>query len=132
MRVLLDTNALIWWLVEPRHLSTLAFQAIQGAEAVLVSAVSAYEIEFKRQKLRSSGVDEGLLFRLPRNLPATLPELGMQPVDISIDAAWHAAQLPLIHRDPWDRLLVAQSRLFDAPLVSRDADLKGYDVVLLW
>lgn len=99
---------------------------------MFVSAVSIYEIDFKRQKLKSSGVDEGLLFRLPRNLPETLPELGLSPVEISPAAAWHAAHLPLIHRDPWDRLLIAQSRLLDARLVSRDEALNAYDVDILW
>ena len=55
MNVLVDTNALIWWLLEPRHLSIIGHSAIEQADEVFVSAVSIYEVDYKREKLRSSG-----------------------------------------------------------------------------
>lgn len=133
MNVLLDTNALIWWLLEPQLLSTIAYRAIEQADDVFVSAVSIYEIDYKREKLRSSGhPEDSILFRMPRNMPGSLPQLDLKLLDITADAAWRAARLPMIHKDPWDRLLVAQANILDAPLVSIDEDLRLYDVDVLW
>lgn len=65
-------------------------------------------------------------------MPGSLPDLGYVLVDISADVAWRAARLPLIHKDPWDRILVAQANLLDVPLVTADEDLRLYDVEILW
>ena len=133
MNVLVDTNALIWWLVEPRHLSIIGHSAIQHADEVFVSAVSIYEVDYKREKLRSSGhLANSILARMPRNMPGSLPQLGLTVLDVTADVAWRAARLPLIHKDPWDRLLVAQAMSLDAPLVSVDAALSAYVVDILW
>lgn len=133
MNVLVDTNALIWWLLEPQHLSIIGHSAIEQADEVFVSAVSIYEVDYKREKLRSSGdLANSILARMPRNMPGSLPQLGLTVLDITADVAWRAARLPLIHKDPWDRLLVAQAMSLDAPLVSVDAALAAYDVDILW
>jgi PIN domain nuclease of toxin-antitoxin system len=65
-------------------------------------------------------------------MPGSLPQLGLTVLDVTADVAWRAARLPLIHKDPWDRLLVAQAMSLDAPLVSVDAALSAYDVDILW
>ncbi|WP_411288551.1 type II toxin-antitoxin system VapC family toxin [Phenylobacterium sp.] len=129
--VLLDTHALIWWLLSPERLSALARTAIEDADEVFVSAVSIYEIDIKRQDLRARGRDSTLL-RMPKNMPATLGLLGLSLLDITPEAAWRAALLPLHHRDPWDRILVAQADAHDLGLVSKDKALKDYDVDLIW
>jgi PIN domain nuclease of toxin-antitoxin system len=133
VNVLVDTKALIWWLLEPRHLSIIGRSAIQQADEVFVSAVSIYEVDYKREKLRSSGhLANSILARMPRNMPGSLPQLGLTVLDVTADVAWRAARLPLIHKDPWDRLLIAQAMSLDAPLVSVDAALSAYDVEILW
>lgn len=134
MNVLLDTNALLWSLLKPDRLSTLARRVIEEAETVHVSAASIYEIDFKREKLKAGGArrEDSFLTRMPNNMARSLPALGFALLDISAEVASRAARLPLHHRDPWDRLIVAQAMILDAPLVSVDAALGAYDVDILW
>ena len=133
MNVLLDTHALVWWLLEPRHLSGPARKAIEQADEVFVSAASIYEIDYRREKSRASGdPSDSVHFRIPRNMPGSLPQLDLMRVDITAEVAWRVARLPLIHKDPWDRLLVAQANILDARLISRDETLRLYDVDILW
>ena len=134
MNILLDTNALLWSLLKPDRLSVLAHRAIDQAETVYVSAASIYEIDFKREKLKAGGVrrEDGFLVRMPHDMAAGLPMLGFELLDISAAIASRAARLPFHHRDPWDRLIVAQAMSLDVPLVSVDTALTAYDVDILW
>jgi PIN domain nuclease of toxin-antitoxin system len=134
LRLLLDTHALIWALVMPDRLSDAARDAIDHASQVIVSAASVYEVDYKRERQRAAGLGpaDSILFRMPRNMPGSLPDLGYALVDISADVASRAARLPLVHKDPWDRLLVAHASQLDVPLVSVDDDLRRYDVTILW
>jgi PIN domain nuclease of toxin-antitoxin system len=134
LNVLLDTNALLWSLLKPDRLSTLARRVIEEAETVHVSAASIYEIDFKREKLKAGGArrEDSFLTRMPNNMARSLPALGFALLDISAEVASRAARLPLHHRDPWDRLIVAQAMILDAPLVSVDAALGAYEVDILW
>lgn len=70
MNVLLDTNALLWSLLKPDRLSTLARRVIEEAETVHVSAASIYEIDFKREKLKAGGArrEDSFLTRMPNNM----------------------------------------------------------------
>lgn len=124
MAVLLDTHALVWWLLQPDRLSKAAFKAIETSDDVYVSPVSVYEIDAKRDR------DRGLA-RMPHNMPGALPMLGFVWAQVAAEAAWDAARLPWRRRDPWDRLLVAQARLLDVALVSADDQLSAYDVELI-
>ncbi len=134
MNVLLDTNALLWSLLKPDRLSALARRVIEEAGTVHVSAASIYEIDFKREKLKAGGVrrEDSFLTRMPNDMARSLPALGFAMLDISAEVAPRAARLPLHHRDPWDRLIVAQAMSLDVPLVSVDAALSAYDVDILW
>ncbi|MDP3749166.1 MAG: type II toxin-antitoxin system VapC family toxin [Phenylobacterium sp.] len=131
MSVLLDTHALLWWLIEPERLSPPARLAIENADEVWVSTVSIYEIDFKRREPRLRNRN-GALQRMPHNMPETLPSLGLQLLDITAGDAWEAARLPLHHRDPWDRILVAQARRLEADLITKDEALTAYAVDVLW
>jgi PIN domain nuclease of toxin-antitoxin system len=131
MAVLLDTQALVWWLFDDDRLSEDARDLIAGQDVVHVSAVSLYEIEYKRRKNQGSGADS-LLLRMPKNLPGVLPGLGLNLVDITPRVMWDAARLPMHHRDPWDRVLVAQSRDMMVGLVSADKMLRQYPTLVLW
>jgi len=134
LNILLDTNALLWSLLKPDRLSALAYRLIEDAQTVHVSAASIYEIDFKREKLKAGGVrrEDSFLTRMPHDMARSLPILGFALLDISAEVASRAARLPLHHRDPWDRLIVAQAMSLDAPLVSVDAALSAYDVDILW
>ncbi len=131
MNLLLDTHALMWWLIEPARLTPKAKLAIEDADEVWVSAVSVYEIDIKRREQRLRGTDTALQ-RMPSNMPQALPRLGLRFLDISVDDAWQAAQLPLHHRDPWDRILVAQARRLGLGLVTKDEATTAYDVGIVW
>ena len=111
---------LLWWLEDDRRLSSDAIEAIESdAEAVLVSAVSIWEIEIKRLAGRLPA---------PAQLLDRVEDLGFLPLDITPDHALDAARLPRYHGDPFDRLLVAQAQAEAATLVTDDETLAAYDV----
>lgn len=128
MRLLLDTHALLWWVHEPTCLSTAAFDAISAqSNDVLVSAVSAMEIATKARN-----------GKLEYHTPLATNFLGeaaterFTPLSIASEHAQRAGNLPGRHRDPWDRLLVAQAQIERLRLVSADAKLADWPVELLW
>lgn len=123
--VLLDTQAFVWWVVQPDRLSPSAIEAVGNADVAYVSAVSVYEIDIKRER-------DGLLARMPDDLPAHLPAIGCQWDVVTPEAAQRAARLPWLHRDPWDRLIVAQAQVLGAALISADRQLISYAVDVVW
>ena len=126
MKLLLDTHAIVWWLAAPAKLSTLALAAISDEDNdILVSAACGYEIEIKRDR------DETLR-NVPEPLRAAVVEQGFGWLPISAEQAIAAARLPLHHRDPWDRILIAQAFEEGAQLVSCDARMAAYGVPILW
>lgn len=141
--VLLDTHALVWWLFDDPRLSEVARRWIAGSDAVYVSAASIYEIDAKRRRIeqqaakgrakRPTGVSDPFL-RMPADMPSALPGFGMQLLDITPEVAWRAALLPFDHSDPWDRILVAQARALDIPLISCDRHLlaQAADTPIIW
>ena len=122
MSLLLDTHILLWWLMNSPRLSTNARVAIEQAEIVWVSAVSAWEIEAKRSR--------GLL-RAPDDLERTLGGFDLRPLSLTISHAIAAARLPMHHRDPFDRMLVAQASLESLTLLTADPQLAAYGVPIL-
>src|SRR5215208_6107879 len=102
LRLLLDTHALYWWLTSPHELSRRAYEAIEDpANDAFVSSASIYELTFK--------VAIGKL-RLAVDLARELTSAGFEQLPLTWEHAYAAAALPLHHRDPWDRLLAAQTR----------------------
>ncbi len=127
MRLLLDTHALLWALSEPQRLSTSASAAIRDPDnAVLVSAVSGLEVAIKQSldKLELPGPAEEWL-------PMAVAASGFEWLPISPDDALAVRALPWHNRDPFDRLLVAQTRA-GLTLVTHDRVLSRYDVPILW
>lgn len=122
MRLLLDTNVLIWW-ARSERLSSAASIAIASAETeIFVSAVSIWEAEIK--------ASQGKL-ELGRNLADEVELHGFIPLAIRFEHASKAANLPFHHRDPFDRMLVAQATVEELVLATRDAELESYGVPLL-
>lgn len=123
MILLLDTHAFLWWLDDPNLLAESARNAVaDGKNLVYVSAAVAWEIAIKRSlgKLHA-----------PEDLEAAMAANRFLPLPVTIPHALAVATLPDHHRDPFDRLLIAQARLEGLQLVSRDPFMKLYDVPLL-
>ncbi|MGH7911790.1 MAG: type II toxin-antitoxin system VapC family toxin [Candidatus Dormibacteraceae bacterium] len=124
MKLLLDTHAATWFLEADPRLSGNARAAIgDGGNQVLLSAVVVWEIAIKRA-LGKLPVDH-------RYLPLLL-DSGVEPLAITLDHARAVEELPLHHRDPFDRLLVAQAKAEDATIVTSDLRIAAYGVPVLW
>ena len=123
MRLLLDTAALLWWIDDDRTLGSSSRAAIADADAeVFVSSANAWEIALKHA-LGKLDVDFDISDEVAKNEFLELP--------ITVGHAVAAAALPMHHKDPFDRMLVAQAQLEDLTLVSSDAEIAKYDVALL-
>lgn len=128
MRLLLDTHVLLWAALEPARLSERARQALGAAANVrLLSAVSVWEIA---QKVRLGRLDLGC--PVAEFLAQQTDALWLAPLPLTAAHAVMVAELPLLHRDPADRLLVAQARAESATLVTADARIRQYAVATLW
>ena len=128
MRLLLDTHALIWWLAADPALSPTAQDAIADpGNDVFISAASAWEIATKYRigRLPEAGL-------LAADVAGFVAAEGFQELPISIRHGQIAGALPRLHRDPFDRILVAQAIAAEMTLVSNDAMLARYAVALLW
>ena len=125
--ILLDTHSLLWWLDNDDRLSRRAREAIQNPILqVLVSVGSLWEIAIKHQlgKLKASN--------LVNNFQKELDDAGFVELPISGVHAIRAAVLPINHRDPFDRLLIAQAEIENVPIVSRDSQFDAYGVHRVW
>lgn len=129
MKVLLDTHTLLWWASgDGRRVGPVARELLEDGETIaLVGAGALYEIAVKASvgRLDLPGPAETYLPRLLRR-----HAFGVLPVDEA--HALRAGTLPLIHRDPWDRLLIAQSQVEDVPILSADPVIGQYDVEVIW
>jgi PIN domain nuclease of toxin-antitoxin system len=122
--LLLDTHALLWWLADDPQLPSLAREAIRGPrEPVYVSAVSAWEIAVKRALGK---------LEVPEEWVSAVDEDGFERLEITWDHVLELGELPDVHRDPFDRLLVAQARVEGMTLVTGDARIAGYGTPVLW
>lgn len=120
MTLLLDTHVLLWWLDDPQLLSEAARIAIEdGKNAVYVSAAVAWEIAIKKTlgKLKA-----------PDDLEAIMAANRFHPLPVTISHALGVMALPNHHRDPFDRLLIAQAMLEGITFVSRDQHVENYGV----
>ena len=127
MRLLLDTHALLWALSDPERLAEAAREALRdGGNEVLGSAASAWEIAIKAERGRLE-----LPAPAERYVPYLVERYGFDVLPISLSHALRAGSLPPHHRDPFDRMLVAQARLESLTLVTRDQRFAAYGVELL-
>jgi PIN domain nuclease of toxin-antitoxin system len=128
VRLLLDTHTLVWWSTGDRRLSRAAAGAINdAANDVAASPVNAMEIALK-YRLRKL---PELTFS-PAALAAMLERARIRVIEISFAHALEAGSLEIDHRDPWDRLLIAQARLDNRTVVTRDAIFATAGVPVLW
>ena len=123
MRLLLDTNAFIWWLDDPTQIAAPAREAIEdGSIEVSVSAVTAFEIRTKAA-LGKLTFDGDIAFHVDRE--------GFEELPVSIAHAVAAGSLPLIHKDPFDRLLIGQAQHEQLTIATRDATFLRYGIPVL-
>ena len=123
MRLLLDTHALLWWLGDFERLSASAYDAIAGGEfEVFVSHAAIWEILIKTAKGRLQA-PEPLVDRCAAERFNLLP--------IALAHIHETGQLPFLHGDPFDRIMVAQARCEDLVLVTGDRAITQYDVTVL-
>jgi PIN domain nuclease of toxin-antitoxin system len=124
LKLLLDTHAALWWLTGDERLGeATADQLTDETNQILLSAAVVWEVAIKR----SLGKLEA-----PDGFAPTLLDSGAQPLPVSLDHAAAVERLPWHHRDPFDRILVAQASIEGAALVSHDAALRPYGVPLVW
>jgi PIN domain nuclease of toxin-antitoxin system len=128
MRILLDTHAFLWFITADPKLSPPANEAIRSLEnEVLLSIASVWEIAIKVSigKLPIPG-------ELETFIPQQLDRNRMSILPIQLEHTYEIARMPLHHRDPFDRLLIAQAQVENIPLVSADPVFDAYDVRRLW
>ena len=123
MNLLLDTHVLLWWLDDHPNLSPRAKSVIaDGKNLVFVSAAVIWEIRIKHALGK---------LEIPANFRKVLDQQGFELLDITVDHAYAVGDLPSYHRDPFDRMLVAQAKLESLTLVTRDLRLKKYKIPLI-
>lgn len=128
MRLLLDTHTFLWWFEGNSRLSSTARRAIlDTANDKLVSAASAWEIATKYRLGKLPGADV-----LALNIPEYIARQGFEKLPVTVEDGARAGALPGPHRDPFDRMLIAQALGQDLVLVSREALFDQYGVRRLW
>jgi len=128
LNLLLDTHAFLWWITDDPRMSSRARRSLTTrANEVYFSAVSAWEIAIKSKT--------GLLPVLgdPTEwVPAQLQAQRFRLLPVSISHALATYHLPTLHRDPFDRLLIAQAQLEGLGVVTIDTQIAGYGVKVVW
>lgn len=122
MRLLLDTHAFLWLIAGDERLPATARMIIDAAEDVFLSTASVWEAEIKRAagQLDAPGI------------AGAARRVQVAKLDITAEHATVAAHLPMHHRDPFDRMLVAQARVESLVLVSKDETVRRYGAAVAW
>ncbi len=128
MRALLDTHTFLWWVVDAPELSRAARETIGGGgNDIFFSVVSAWEIVIKFRLGQLEISESASAFLIDQ---VSLNGFGVLPIEMT-----HALQiqdLPSHHRDPFDRMLVAQSLVENMPLITCDKCIAAYDAPIIW
>jgi PIN domain nuclease of toxin-antitoxin system len=128
MKLLLDTHVFLWWNEANPKLSRLVRQLISDpANDLYLSVVSAWEMTLKVQSGKL-----GLPAAISVYIPARLNHYAMQALPLTLEHVLAAGALPPHHRDPFDRMLVAQAQVERLAIVTRDAQLRKYPVETIW
>lgn len=123
MNLLLDTHVLLWWLADDECLGTKARKAIADVNNLtFVSAASVWEIMIKKALGK---------LELPSSFHDILSAESFQPLDITMEHAFRVESLPPHHRDPFDRILIAQCQAERLTLVTKDPEIMKYDLQIL-
>lgn len=124
MKLILDTHAALWWLADDARVGSEAARHLtDDTNQVLLSAAVVWEVAIKRSLGKLDA---------PQDLAPSLLSAGAQPLPMTLDHASAVQTLPWHHRDPFDRILIAQALIEGAALVSRDEPLRSYGIHLIW
>lgn len=128
MRALLDTHVFLWSVGGSGRLSAKAESFLGDAlNEVLLSVVSAWEISIKFARARLDIPDRPELY-----VPAKLREFGYEVMPVLLPHCLRIASLAELHRDPFDRMLIAQAQMEGVPIITSDALIAQYDVEVIW
>lgn len=123
-RLLVDTHVVLWHALDDPRLGPVPTAAIEAEETeAFVSAASLWEIAIK------AGLGK---LDAPEDLPQRVEQLGFELLAVSAEHAWAVRHLPRHHRDPFDRLLIAQAQVERLPIVTADPSFDAYDVTVVW
>ena len=128
MRYLLDTHAFLWFVLDDQRISTKAKLKIEDSKnKIYFSAASAWEIAIKTEiaRLKIKGdFDSFIIEQLSTN--------SFVPLSITISHCLYTKRLPQVHKDPFDRILIAQSKLENLQLISKDKKIREYNITTVW
>jgi PIN domain nuclease of toxin-antitoxin system len=125
VRLLLDTHTVLWWFMDDPRLSRAAQTVLDNADNELfLSAVAGYEIAYKQRS--------GRIPQVPDGLPRRLHRAGIMVLPLTLAHALAAAALPGPHRDPWDRIMMAQALAEGLTVVTIDPQFTQYGIPVLW
>lgn len=126
--VLLDTHVVLWWLIDDPSLSKRARQVIANPDTtVYVSSASAWEISIKFTLGRLSGAEN-----IVKNFYSLVRKARFEELPITIEHGLAAGYLQPFHRDPFDRMLIAQAKLEKHAIVTSDTVFKKYRMKVIW
>lgn len=121
MSLLLDTHVVLWWLDDDPTLADHIKDRLDQDPDVYVSSATAWEVSIKQALGKLS----------PPDLPEKIRDSGFRHLSITADHGIAAGRLPMHHRDPFDRILIAQAHIEGLTLVTRDVHIQKYDVSIL-
>ena len=123
MRLLLDTHILLWWLSQSKKLSVQSKKLTENSRnTIFVSAISIWEISLKQSQRK---------LRIPSSYIKTIKNEGLLALPITFDHALKVKNLPFHHKDPFDRLLIAQAMEEKLILISDDKYIKKYKIKMI-
>ena len=121
MRYLLDTHVVLWWLTEPEKIHIKAKKIIRDrSNEILISSASFWEMAIKKSIGRLT---------MPHNLLETVAIEGFKILPVMPEECIGVADLPLLHADPFDRLLVLQAKLYNLVIITRDEKIAEYPAI---
>ncbi|NPV30026.1 MAG: type II toxin-antitoxin system VapC family toxin [Firmicutes bacterium] len=128
MRALLDTHTFLWWITDDPQLSPRVREIISSGENKLfLSAASGWEMAIKAALGKLTFPGSLKIFIIEQ-----LAVNGIDSLPVELAHALHVSTLPVIHRDPFDRLLIAQAQLENLPILTADPQIGRYDVEVIW
>lgn len=128
MKVLLDTHAFLWWIMDDPRLSQRVKTILsENHNQIFLSSASGWEMAIK-VKLGKLSLPKNFEFFVVRELRNN----GIEVLPVQMSHALHVHRLPAHHRDPFDRMLIAQSQLENLSLVTNDAQIVRYPIKTIW
>jgi PIN domain nuclease of toxin-antitoxin system len=128
VRVLIDTHVFLWWNEGNSQLSKKAVRILADpGNSLVLSVASAWEIAIKTQAGKLRIPEDAATY-----VPTRVAHYGMEILPIQLGHALALASLPLLHRDPFDRILIAQSQIEKLPILTADPAIRGYPVDAIW